>query len=338
MIKMMNSLFKNHRPTKVFILMSFLFVAYPSCTKYDLIQIDNATTLLPTLSAYKIFKGDPTDLMPSDGFQLYELATPLFTDYAEKQRLIKLPSGTHLKSLGDGLPEFPDETILVKTFYYFKDKRKPNLGKRLIETRILIKTEGKWSVGTYLWNDLQTEAILQTMGSNQNVNWTDETGLSKNINYHIPSPIECTTCHQSAHTILPIGTKLRNMNRDVQRNGLNINQLEYLKNADILETLNTSNITKLPNWQNSSIKISDRARAYFDINCAHCHNKQGYSAETKLFFDFETTIDNSKIVDKKKSIISKMSASNSKDRMPKLGTTVIDEKGLELIKSYINSL
>lgn len=335
---MMYLLFKNHTPTKVFLLISCLLFAYASCTKYDFIQLDNVTTLLPNLSDYKIFKGNPQDLTPTDSFQLYELATSLFTDYAEKQRLVKLPLGTNLKSLGDGLPEFPDETILVKTFYYFKDKRTPTLGKRLIETRIFIKTEGKWSVGTYLWNDNQTEAALQTIGSNQNVNWTDETGLSKSINYHIPSPIECTTCHQSAHTILPIGTKLRNMNRDVQRNGLNINQLEYLQNANILEALNTSNITKLPNWQNTSIKLSERARAYFDINCAHCHNKQGYSAGTKLFFDFETTVDNSKIVDKKKLIISRMSAAKIQNRMPKLGTTVIDDKGLELIKSYINSL
>ena len=52
----------------------------------------------------------------------FELSTSLFTDYAEKQRLIKLPANTKLIGISDGLPEFPDETVLAKTFYYYVDK------------------------------------------------------------------------------------------------------------------------------------------------------------------------------------------------------------------------
>src|ERR1044072_1103682 len=111
------------------------------------------TTLMPRLSDYKIFAGDPAALIPGNGFQLYELATGLFTDYAEKQRLIKLPAGKTMLAVNEGLPQFPDSTILVKTFYYFNDKREPSKGKRLIETRLLVKDNGQWTAGTYVWND-----------------------------------------------------------------------------------------------------------------------------------------------------------------------------------------
>ena len=118
-----------------------------------------AVTLLPKISAYNIFTGDPVALTPGNGFQLYELATGLFTDYAEKQRLIKLPAGTAITAIHDGLPQFPDGTILVKTFYYFNDKRNAAAGKRLIETRLLIKNNGLWTAGAYVWNNEQTDAV-----------------------------------------------------------------------------------------------------------------------------------------------------------------------------------
>src|ERR1044072_7412163 len=118
------------------------------------------TTLMPRLSDYKIFAGDPAALIPGNGFQLYELATGLFTDYAEKQRLIKLPVGKTIVAVNDGLPQF-------------SDKRDPLKGKRLIETRLLIKLNGQWLAGTYVWNNEQTDAMLESKGANVPVSWID---------------------------------------------------------------------------------------------------------------------------------------------------------------------
>ena len=49
-----------------------------------------------SLSSYEIFEGPPSDLSPAEGFELLELSAVLFTDYAHKQRLIKLPVGTQM--------------------------------------------------------------------------------------------------------------------------------------------------------------------------------------------------------------------------------------------------
>ena len=91
------------------------------------------------LSAYTIFEGIPADLMPSSDFHLLELSSILFTDYAYKQRLVKVPEGTQMTRLNDGSIDFPDGTILTKTFFHYNDERDTSLGKRIIETRLLIK-------------------------------------------------------------------------------------------------------------------------------------------------------------------------------------------------------
>ncbi|HEY0667357.1 MAG TPA: hypothetical protein VGD22_04220, partial [Sphingobacteriaceae bacterium] len=84
--------------------------------------------MLPKLSDYKIFQGSPANLIPANDYKLYELSSQLFTDYAEKQRLIKVPGTAQITATGDGLPHFPDGTIMVKTFYYYLDKRTQNKG------------------------------------------------------------------------------------------------------------------------------------------------------------------------------------------------------------------
>ncbi|MCF0075803.1 hypothetical protein LZD49_35380 [Dyadobacter sp. CY261] len=131
--------------------------------------IENTASLPTKLSDFRLYEGRPADLRPGKDYTEYELATTLFTDHAHKQRLIKLPARTKLFPSGDGLPDFPDSTILVKTFYYYVDNRDTAKGRHLLETRILVKDKSKWNVGTYVWNEAQTEAVLQTRGTDEKV-------------------------------------------------------------------------------------------------------------------------------------------------------------------------
>lgn len=292
----------------------------------------------PTLSSYQLFEGELSKLIPAKGVELYELTSHLFVDYAEKQRLIKLPSGTKMTSNGSGLPNFPDGTILVKTFYWFKDKKNQNFGRNIIETRLLIKNNGKWKVGTYQWNSAQTEATLITIGTNVNVSWKELNGEERKILFHIPSNVECSNCHQSNKEDFPIGPKLRNMNFDVVRNNDKVNQLKYLQNIGWLDAVNTDAIPALPNWENTNFSLDKRARAYMDMNCAHCHNSKGSASIKKLFLDYETPYDLTTIAYKKAKILKLMETSNDELKMPKIGTSVIDAEGLELIKQYVKSI
>jgi len=45
------------------------------------------------LSEYNFFKGELNKLQPAADIIPYDLNTPLFTDYAEKARFIKVPTG-----------------------------------------------------------------------------------------------------------------------------------------------------------------------------------------------------------------------------------------------------
>jgi uncharacterized repeat protein (TIGR03806 family) len=297
---------------------------------YGGVAANYAALLLPKLSDYNIFTGDPQALIPGNGFQWYELATGLFTDYAEKQRLIKVPAGTTITAVNDGLPQFPNGTILVKTFYYCNDKREPSKGKRLIETRLLIKNNNQWVAGTYVWNPEQTDAALATSGSNTPVSWIDEKGSIRKISYRIPGVRDCASCHHANNTLMPVGLKVRNLNISVVRNGRSINQLQYLHEAGIMDAMNPQQFSTLPAWQNEKYSIQDRVRAYLDVNCAHCHSAPGSCARSAVRFAWEIPLAGTGITEKNNRIVNLM----AKGRIPRTGTTVVDSAALALIKQY----
>jgi uncharacterized repeat protein (TIGR03806 family) len=306
-----------------------------SCNDDGLTSIDNNIEVYTKLSEYTIFQGALSNLEPTADFKVYELSTELFSDYAEKQRLIKIPEGNTLSSRNDGLPDFPEGTILVKTFYYFNDKRDHTKGKKIIETRLLIKKDSLWNVATYIWNEAQDDAFLITTGLDRTVNWINAKGEGKVIAYHIPSHRECTSCHYTSNATFPIGPKLRNLNKEVLRNGIAVNQLTHLYNEEILNEIDPSSVSELPAWYDGSkYTVAQRARAYLDINCAHCHNPLGMAADNGLNLNYETDLNGTGITDNKSRIIEKMETLE----MPFIGTTMIDNEGLELIKEYMESL
>lgn len=100
-------------------------------------KVKNNMTFPTKLSELKVYQGNMKGLMPAEGVYEYKLASSLFTDYAQKQRLVKLPVGTSMKVLDSELPNFPEETIIVKTFFYYDDERKKEEGKNIIESRVL---------------------------------------------------------------------------------------------------------------------------------------------------------------------------------------------------------
>lgn len=315
-------------------LAAMVSVAYlVGCTKL-VKEFDETTAFKSSLSEYNIYKGDRADLSPSLNFIQYEIATELFSDNADKQRLIKLPAGSKLQANDGYLPEFPDSTIIVKTFFYHHNSANPSLGKKIIETRLLVKINGKWNAATYLWNKEQTDARLISSGADILINWIDGQGQPRVINYHVPSKAECGMCHQSGKEMIPIGPKLRNLNREVVHDGNTVNQLQLLQDKGILAAIDPANVARLPDWRNERNSLEARARAYLDVNCGHCHNKNGLADDASGTFTYETSFDDSKIGGRKKAI----EKSIEKGTMPLIGTTVVDEEALRVIKKYFQTL
>ena len=288
------------------------------------------------LSELNLFSGTLSDLNPSMYAFEYKLNTALFTDYAHKQRLIALPIGESMTYDGDGLPIFPDNTVIAKTFYYYNDERDDSLGKHIIETRILLKLNGEWQTGDYKWNEAATDAVLDLNGSAVPVSWIDAQGTQKSLTYQIPSNTDCFTCHNTYNIVTPIGPKLRTLNFDVK----GTNQLHKLiNNAHISGLDSPSSVAILPNWEDENISLEERARAYLDVNCAHCHIPGGFcELESNLDLDFSATYDDSKIFENRFTIRARMNAYIPGFSMPYIGTVSKHDEGVDLVFQYLDTL
>ena len=313
-----------------------LLFTVASCNKRNIVPIPQTVQFEQNLSAYNLFDGDMSNLTPSSDVHLLELSSILYSNYAKKQRLVKLPVGTLITPNDSDMPEFPEGTILVKTFYYYLDETDTAAGKQIIETRLLIKGSNEWNVAAYEWNDSQTDATLKKEGLDTQVSWIDANGDNRTIDYRIPSQTECVKCHQNSSELVPLGPSLRNLNRNVVRDGMTVNQLNHLQSLNILNTVDVSTVATIPDYNDQNVSLSERGRAYLDLNCASCHHPNGLREAEKKGYDFryETNLSETKILKKKDLIIEVMESG----RMPDAGTTVVDAEGLALMKEYINGL
>jgi len=293
---------------------------------------------LPKLSQLNLFKDDMADFQYNDNVYEYNLSTPLFTDYAYKLRLITVPDGKQFTYTDGGLLEYPNNTIMAKTFYYLNDERDSSLGKKIIETRVLIKKGGEWIARNYFWNEDQKDAVLDDDAHDIQVNWIDDLGVSKSIDYKVPSNTMCMQCHKLNEKIVPIGPKARAMNFDY--NGENI--LQFFKDNNILvDAPEVTQIPVLPDWSDTSLPLENRARAYLDVNCAHCHQKGGsYNRDfgDKFYFNFETPFTESNIYLERTQISDRIGTPIPGYFMPLIGTSVKHDEGIELLNAYIDSL
>jgi hypothetical protein len=124
---------------------------------------------------------------------------------------------------------------------------------------------------------------------------------------------------------------------DVMHNGKTQNQLVYLQAKGILSYDRASQLCNLPNYRDVSLPLDKRARAYLAINCAHCHQPGGMAGRISLNLDYAIDYEHTGIEFNKQNILERTSVMGEY-HMPKMGTTVIHNEGVALIKQYIKSL
>ncbi len=237
------------------------------------------------LSDYGFFTGNLKDLSPAKGVIRYELITPLFTDYAVKDRFIVVPSGKTIRYTPAGVLDFPDSTIIVKNFAY----RNQSNQKIMIETRLLVKdpAEKTWRVMDYLWDSTQTDAVKHITGAKIPIRLLDDQGQKISTVYQVPNTNDCKRCHMNSSVISLIGPKARNLNFTLS--GHSENQLsEWVSLGKLAGLPDLGEVAKLPDWKDSvHYSVNERARAYLDVNCAHCHTQGGDAMNTGLFLEYQ---------------------------------------------------
>lgn len=226
----------------------------------------------------------------------YDLATPLFSDYALKLRTVTIPAGESAVYGEDDAFALPAGSILSKTFYYpqagaewtgaVASGPEPGLaggamplnGVRLVETRLLVRRAEGWVALPYVWNDDQTDATLARIGAVKPMTLVRSDGRRENFSYLVPNQTQCAGCHATNNTtraIAPIGLKARHLNKESSFNE-GFNQLDWWIAAGLLTGAPDSGAhPRNASWTDETASLDARAHAYLDANCSHCHSDVG---------------------------------------------------------------
>ncbi len=317
------------------------------------------------LSDYHFFEGNIAEQKPAKGVMPYSLNTPLFSDYAEKLRFVKLPEGAKAIYNNKEVLDFPVGTTLIKTFYYPNDFRNTDKGRHIMETRLLIHEPEGWKAWAYVWNDEQTDAYLEVAGDTKEVSYIDLNGKKKKHEYSVPNVNQCKGCHNRNEQMSPIGPSARQLNGTYKAWGIpegTENQLAVWQKAAILQGLpSLENVPKAAIWNKpESGSIDERARIWLDINCAHCHRLGGPAQTSGLNLSIHETdplafgilktpvaagrgSGNRKfdIVPGKPDesiLIYRIESTDPGEMMPEVGRKTTHKEGIELIKEWIKQM
>ena len=311
--------------------------------------------LFPKLSDYRFFK-DLTSQIPADEVLPYELQSDLFSDYTHKQRFVYVPPRMKVGHEENKVFMFPVGSVLIKTFSY--QNTMSELTPQLLETRLLIHSEGGWKAVSYIWNEDQSEAYLSLVGGTIQTSFSDEDGNIRSVRYRAPNKNQCKECHQINASLTPIGPKARNMNLTLSYDDEPQNQLAKWHDLGWIDQ--DIDFMKMINYSSLNEDIEDRARAYLEINCAHCHIPGGAADTTGLYLMLEETNKKSlgfykkpvaagkasfnlkySIVPKKPNqsiLLRRMESMDPGIMMPESGRALKHAEGIEVISEWINSL
>lgn len=256
------------------------------CTEEDPAVRGGLAAAPQSLAEWGLFEGALADLEPALGVVPYDINTPLFSDYADKLRFVRLPAAGQAVYRPEGVFELPVGSVLVKNFVYPLDRREPEGGRRILETRLLIHQEDGWIGLPYIWNEGQTEARLSLAGGRLAVSWIDDDGeLVRHDSYIVPNANQCKGCHRpEGRRMAPIGPRAAQLNRDYAYVSGVANQLAHWARIGLLAGApDPAESPRMPVWDDPSTgSLDERARAWLDINCAHCHNPEGPARTTGL--------------------------------------------------------
>lgn len=310
-----------------------------------------------SLSSYNLFSNeqDPRAGANAHGIR-YELNSELFTDYARKYRYAFIPPGKEVRYSQQEVFDFPLGTVLVKVFALPLDTALPE--ENIIEIRLLIHRASGWVGLVYVWQEDMTKGVLDL--NSESIEFSlQHDGEVYDGEYSVPSFGSCANCHQFNEDISPIGPKARLLNKEIEFEGKQINQLQLWSQQGILQGLpdELSNVEFAPDWHDETKSLEVRAKSYLDINCAHCHREAGAASLSGLTLEFgRKAVDYNHGVcnsahgwrgggfdiwpgnSDNSSMPLRMSLSGAPDRMPPLGRSIVDIEAVKLIKQWIDSM
>jgi uncharacterized repeat protein (TIGR03806 family) len=237
--------------------------------------------------------GDGGTLERAEGVVPFDLNTPLFSDYALKDRTVWLPPGTQAVYDANAPLDLPVGAVVTKTFSFPPDLRAPEVNARRIETRVLVRGTGGWRGFAYLWDADGRDATLAPGGAVLSISFTSPSGEPLTSSYLVPSLVQCARCHSDTPggTLHLLGPTARNLNRAIPYADGAANQLTRWTELGILTGAPApAAAPRLPDWDDPATgTVAERARAWLEVNCANCHNPGGLARTSGLFLAASVT-------------------------------------------------
>ena len=305
---------------------------------------------------------DVVKQLPAKGVEEYKINAHHWADGTLSRQWIAVPNSQQLSlyktddwKTGQTVGRFifPPDTVLAKTVSYHSTTDDPN-SKRRLETQILHRYQDDWKAYNYVWNDDQTDAILQNDVATEKrlvIKDPKAPGGKRVQTWRHASRSECLLCHiwaaGTAHAFWP-------PQLDVEAFGEN--QLARFSRIGLFSTEIETDQT-LVSPHNPDQPLEARARAYLALNCSTCHRPQGGGTAN---FNFNWTkslrennyvdavpaqgtfeIADAKVVAKgepTRSVLLYRMLKSGRGHMPQFGSNVLDRDGVRLLQEWISSM
>ena len=333
-----------------FFLAALFFSA--DCRKENSIRVFPEEPYPARLSDWRLFLSSPDGPVPSPDLRPYDLINSNFRNYAEVKRFFYIPDGGKMHYLEGRSIILPEGSLLAQTYFFINPKGK----RKLMETRLLVRSSNGWTALPYQWNEDGTDAALTPGASRFDVD-VRIGSVSRKIEYDMPGQNECNSCHQDGPTISPIAFRAELLNVTSAQGS----QLDGWIKSGILTGLDSAkHAPRMSAWNAPQAKVEDRAKAYLEINCAHCHNPGGNAGYTGLHFNFSDRARSGFGLCKipfsagrgtgghpfdifpgnpaRSIVLFRMQSNEPGIMMPQFGRTMVHREGVDLMRQWIASM
>lgn len=295
---------------------------------------------------------DTARLVAAPGVVTYQPAATMWSDHAAVSHHLGVPGTGRIvtaptrQTIAGRMWDFPSNTVFARTAT-LDDAGTP----RRVETKLMHFDGQAWSGYSYRWNETQTDAdLVPASGTNTVVNLRDATvpGGVRATPWRFSGRAECFRCHNSwaSETLSFNWLQLRP------------EELDRLAKLEVLSVKERPrNVGPLVNPHDSAAALDSRARSWLHVNCAGCH-RNGAGGSVAIHLNYDKPPRDWRALDEKplrgdfgladariiapgdpfRSTLLYRISSEGAGHMPHIGSRLVDEPGLRLVRDWIRSL
>jgi len=284
----------------------------------------------------------------------YSPQYPLWSDGARKTRWIYLPPHTSVDATDPDEWVFPVGTKLWKEFAW----------SRRVETRYLELTPAGWAYATYVWADDESDAVL---APERGVRSSYE--VAPGLRHAVPSVQDCHACHRGGRSeVLGFGALQLSPDRDpmaphAEPAAEGLPTLRTLAERGLVRGLPRGLLDRAPRIA-AATPSGRAALGYLHANCGGCHDSVGPLASLGLRLRHPLSAKGARAEPavattlgregrfrqagapegsawlrpgdpSRSTVLARMASRNPSTQMPPLGTRLVDEEAVALLRRWI---